>query len=123
MRARARVELRSRGLHAASAALDLLVRRTAGEDLAQDRAEREDVRALVELLDFALRCSGAMYAACPSPSRPASPSARRPAAAHGLDHRVHASACARFSSATPPRLQHLREAPVDDLHLAEARRP
>ena len=41
-------------------AVALQVRRTAGEDLAEDRAEREHVAALVETLDVAERLSRAL---------------------------------------------------------------
>jgi hypothetical protein len=53
-----RLQPGARGLRDHRLALALLVRRAPGQNLAQDRAQREHVGALVELLDLALRLLG-----------------------------------------------------------------
>ncbi len=102
-------------------ASNLLVGRSAREQLAQDRAEREHVGALVELFDLALRLlrrhvrGRAHHGA---DHRIGSRRART--AAHGLDHRVQGLAAPRaLLVRDSAAAQHFRETPVDDLHLAE----
>ena len=86
--------------------------RAAGEDLAQDRPEREHVAALVEIVDVAHRLLRRHVRGC---SHDGSGDRGGPLgfASNGRDHRL-----------VRPRLdlalaEDLREPPVDDLHLAE----
>jgi hypothetical protein len=89
------------------------IRRLTGEDLAQDRTEREDVAALVELVDVAQGLLGRHVGGRPHDAARDRLRALR-LAAHGRDDGMLLPFLRALLQA-----EHLREAPVDDDDLAE----
>ena len=96
------------------------IRRPAGQNLAKDRSQGEDVRLFVQLLDLSARLFGTHVgrrADDGSPLRTSVPSGR----ANGRHLRVVGrEALARTRFAFAALSEHLRQAPVDHLHLAES---
>ena len=95
-------------------------RRLAGEDLAEDRAKGEDVRPLVERVERARACSGAMYDGVPSTDPGRDSIAADPLRKVQTAGRVAAGKDRLLLVGHTTLVEHLRQTPVHDLHLAEA---
>ena len=94
------------------------VRRRAGQDLAQERAEREDVGALIELVRFALGLFGRHVRGRAEDAADHGARVRARATAHRFDH-AHRGVARLDLVGDAASTQDLGQSPVDDLHLAE----
>ncbi len=113
-----RGDVASRGLADDLAGGAAAERRLAGQDLAEDRAEREHVAPLVERVDLAPGLLG-RHVGGRSQDAPGLGVVGFRLAPGGGDHRVAARQARRGVVDDSPARQDLRQAPVHQLHLAE----